>query len=410
MKQIKNLTLAIVAGLLVLSVATVSCSKKSSGGGTTAPSTPTITGVTPTSGITIGTVLTINGTNFTGATVTIGGIAGTNVGIGATAITVTVPVGVTPGTTVAVIVTTSAGVSNTFTITVLAAALPPIDGYKTADSIASTNLKAYFPFDGNATEKISTKGTLTAHHGDAYATGKVGQALVLTNGYVVADSTIPNFNGAAATDNYQSYSVSLWVNQNGTAFNATNLYSPLFQLTGAQYSDIWGLFGVIISNPGFGGDTLAIGGVETQIDASAHTYNYSVAPRTTSSQYVSGNSGWHNIVLTYTGPAVTARIYVDGVKILTTDSAAMGTATNIAPPTTFNIGAGGGPKVPTFGTVAFLEDFPINYGGWGLHTSAASRPWAAHGMTCSLDEVRIYNAALTDAEAKALFDFGAAGR
>jgi hypothetical protein len=410
MKQIKNITLAILSGLLILSVATVSCSKKSSS--PSSANTPTISGVTPTTGITIGTVITINGTNFTGATVTIGGVAATNVGIGLTAITATVPAGVTPGSSVAVVVTTSAG-SVTYDITVLAAALPPIDGYKTADSVAHSFLQAYFPFDGNATEKISSKGTLVAHTGDSYATGKVGQALVLSNGYVIADSTIPNFNGTTATDNYQNYSVSLWVNQN-SSINATNsgggTYSPLFQLSGAQYGNIWGLFGVIISNSGLGGDSLAVGGEETQIDATDHNYNYAIDPRTTSSQYVAGNSGWHHVVLTYTGPAVTARIYVDGVKIFTGDSAAMATATNIAPPVTFNIGAGGGPKVPTFGTAAFSDDFTVDY-GWGAHYfTAASHPWAAHGMTCSLDEIRVYNTALTDAEAKALYDFGVAGR
>ena len=67
---------------------------------------PTITGFTPTQGA-IGTVVTITGTRFTGATsVTIGGRAATFTVVSATQIRATVPVGVTSGR---IVVTTGGG-------------------------------------------------------------------------------------------------------------------------------------------------------------------------------------------------------------------------------------------------------------------------------------------------------------
>ena len=77
---------------------------------TVAPSPPTVTSLTPTSGTTAGgTAVTITGTGFTGATgVTIGGVAATGVSVvSATSITATTPAG-TAGTA-SVVVTTPVG-------------------------------------------------------------------------------------------------------------------------------------------------------------------------------------------------------------------------------------------------------------------------------------------------------------
>ena len=72
---------------------------------------PTITAVTPASG-TVGQAITITGTNLTGATVTVGGIAATNVVVvGPTSITANIPAGV-PAGAATIIVTTGAGSAN----------------------------------------------------------------------------------------------------------------------------------------------------------------------------------------------------------------------------------------------------------------------------------------------------------
>ena len=69
-----------------------------SGGGSGGSSAPTITSFTPTSGL-AGTVVTLTGTNFTGATaVSFNGIAASSFTATATQITVTVPAGATSGT------------------------------------------------------------------------------------------------------------------------------------------------------------------------------------------------------------------------------------------------------------------------------------------------------------------------
>jgi len=88
------------------------------GSGPTPTPTPTVTGFTPTSG-TVGAVVTLTGTDFTGATsVAFHGAAATTFSVlGATQITATVPAGATTGT---IAVTTPAGVGTSaasFTVT-----------------------------------------------------------------------------------------------------------------------------------------------------------------------------------------------------------------------------------------------------------------------------------------------------
>lgn len=75
-------------------------------GGGACTAAPTISAVTPTSGP-IGQAITITGTNFcAGATVSVNGIAATNVAVGATSISATIAAGTTSGS---VVVTTTAG-------------------------------------------------------------------------------------------------------------------------------------------------------------------------------------------------------------------------------------------------------------------------------------------------------------
>jgi hypothetical protein len=56
------------------------------------------------------------------------------------------------------------------------------------------------------------------------------------------------------------------------------------------------------------------------------------------------------------------------------------------------------------GTFAFSDD------GFTNSYSAASHTWAGHGIKASLDDIRVFKAALSPNQIKALYDLGQAGR
>jgi len=281
MKQIKNLTLAIVAGLLVLSVATVSCGKKSGGSSTTTP-TPTVTGFSP-SNVAVGGTLTVAGTNLTSpATVSINGSSAitATVASNGNSLTITVPASATTGTVVVTINGqnyTVPGGSVTVTTT-----LPPVDGLTSSNQVSPTTLIAYFPFDGNSTESKSGLGD-SIHTQAAYSTGVIGQALNLgtgsgptaTPGYLVYPA-IPaiNVNNGAM----DQYTITMWVKiaaNNAAQYTATNgRYSSLFQVTSTQVGDIYGPTSVTLhTNEAHATDSFYWGAAMRQIDGRTILYN-----------------------------------------------------------------------------------------------------------------------------------------
>src|SRR4051812_35914060 len=63
-------------------------------------------------------------------------------------------------------------------------ALPAIDGFNNANEVASSNLVAHWTFDGTLNEDKS-KSAPTKTVGNSFVTGQKGQALNLTQGYLV---------------------------------------------------------------------------------------------------------------------------------------------------------------------------------------------------------------------------------
>jgi hypothetical protein len=117
---------------------------------------PTIASVNPTSGKTAGgTIVTITGTNFvTGATVSFGGIAATNVNVGsATSITATAPAGAAGN--VDVTVTTAGGSSNAVSFSYVVRPVGDDNIQSTQDS-NSAGVAEAFQYTANASGNIST--------------------------------------------------------------------------------------------------------------------------------------------------------------------------------------------------------------------------------------------------------------
>jgi hypothetical protein len=383
MKKTKNALLVMLVGVIMITFAAISCSKKSDPPPPPpVKPAPTIASFTPTTAA-AGETVTITGANFTGATaVSFGGTAAASFNV-ASATSITAVLGA--GATGDVSVTTPAGTGKKAGFTLAA---PKIDGFNNSDEVAATNLKAHWTFDDTQEEVISGAVPVKAV-GAAYETGQIGKAVKLTSGYLVYP-TIANLNTA---DAIPSYTVSMWVNIQPNP----SVYTSLFQLTGTNFPDIWGQVMVVTPNYGTTGDTLQLLTKIIQITAANGVVidDLVLFPGGNPSQYSNGAGKWTLVSVRYDGPSHKLDIVVNGVQLGTKISNA------VVDPATFILEA---PIQTLMGTLAYKDD------GFNNSANAVDRPWACHGITGSLDDVRVFNTALTDAQLLALTHLGQAGR
>jgi len=434
MKQIKNATLAVLGGLLILSVATVSCSKKSSGPAPTV--TPTIGTINPTATDSIGTVITITGTGFTSAsTVTIGGVPATVTFNSATSISVTVPHGVTVGTA-AVIVTTGTEASSPSNITVIASSTTYVtpDGKNTSDSVSHSTLLAYWPFKTNSTESISNIPASTSTGASFVSDGPFTRALQLTNGYLIFPA-ITNLNSHTSV---QNYTVSMWIkdsSRNDATYPITGgRYSSLFQLTSTQLGDLWGVVALTLhTNEAHGGDTMTFGTNIRMIEASNTTYagvtGTDHTDDSTRAYAPTGNNTWINVVQTFNGfdPTRPLTTYVNGVAVntkltgtaLTYRQFGYGGANDLIPAgQNLECQPGGGDIKVCFGTFAFSDDFGATAIWGGAYypsapandTNLGDKVYWAHGINAEMSSVRVFSTALSQQDVTDLYLLGSHGQ
>jgi hypothetical protein len=413
MKKMKNAMLVIAAGLLTVTVATISCSKKDSGT-VTPPTAPAISSISPASAA-VGATITVTGTNFSSpATVTFNGVSTpvTATGVSSTSLTVVVPAGATTGNiTVTTGTLTSAGFA--FTVTSGSGSGP------TSDSVATANLIAHWTFDGS---NIETGSQLTALTGGAYNVGtvtytnpgRIGNCATFTNGALVYPS-MKQFADTAL----ESYTVSMWTKLS-TADHAH--WKSLWQLSSNAYTGLFGIIGIQDLNQS-GGDTLALQILNTQVaGAGPQLGGFGCGGcfpgLTTPIDYASDTTSWTLLTTTYNGNGTNEEltVYANGVVL---DSVAL---TNVTKPETFRILPTGGPGTPvpsawanyvTIGTFNY-SDFPVfsltdGYGNTSS-TAASVSGYMANGITGSLDDIRVFNTALTKAQIVQLYTLGTQGK
>jgi hypothetical protein len=151
------------------------------------------------------------------------------------------------------------------------------------------------------------------------------------------------------------------------------------------------------------GNTYSLGATTTHVNGTgthpAYADYFLDPGKTPSEGFTAGTDGWAFITITYDGPTNLLTYYGNGVKLGTR------TLTNVVAPETLALLT---PNKVSFGTFEFKDDF--NTGAYGNPPLAADRPWASHGITATLDDVRVYNKALNQAEITALLHLGQAGR
>jgi hypothetical protein len=254
----------------------------------------------------------------------------------------------------------------------------PNAGKTDPSTIATTNLVAYFPFDGNATESIAAL-TPTLQPNVTYVAGRRGQA------YQGADQahllyTLP---AASKMKSLTSFTVAMWIK------------SPL--VTGDPEMTV---FEIGKSDDLFWGN-LKLGLL--RLNETADTLKFKAfflkSGAVWSDQHLDYSDNlflinkWMHMVFEYDEATSKFMIYKDGVKVVTNTSVE-------------DRWAAGDDVVPRpkLGPLAFANADKINIGAWRPKTeNAATDAWMGWYLG-NLDELRVYDKARTAAEIKSLDD------
>ena len=249
--------------------------------------------------------------------------------------------------------------------------LPTFGGYGNSKDIEASSLIAYWPFNGNVTDSISSAAAVAT--GTSFAKGIKGQGLQgANNGYVLV-------NTSAAVQALHSFTISTWVNMPQNTTGAVGL------LDIANDQNFWGSLDIFFDN----------GGTATTGKLTVHAFNVS-GTATGQDAWMAGNvvanpwNTWINITVVYNDATSTFQIYYNGALIVT------------------NVAAGFAPlnwtaaKKMVFGTLQF-QTTP------SLTAATGSQGWASY-LTGTLDQVRIYSTTFSSSEASALYNLEKLGR
>lgn len=248
---------------------------------------------------------------------------------------------------------------------------PPlsIGGYTSAKQVAPANLVAYWAFNESLVDSVSnTSGTNT---GTSFSPGIKGMALQgAINSYVIA-------NTPQVVQNLKSFTVTSWVK---TPLNANGIVGLVDISNGTKF---WGNLTVFLEN---GGDATK-GLLKIHVDngkataSDAWLGNYTLT---------SPWDKWLHTAVSFDEATSTFRVYVNGAKVATQVMAGYG-------PINFQ-----NASKMVFGTVHFQTN-P------SLTTATGNQSWASY-LQGQLDEVRIYNKALTDTDISSLQRLEAKGK
>ena len=266
-----------------------------------------------------------------------------------------------------------------------------IGGYASSDSVAASNLVAYFPFDGNAND---TKGnqTATASSTVSFVTGMRGQA------YQGAAGAYATLTPSAAFSSLPSYSLSVWYYM--TAQQPSGNPGGMFFLSGTNCLNEL-VYEMEHYSP-VSHDSCNFHNGFTNL-ASAGWQGFTMAAWDTA-----GIGKWVNLVTTYDGGSSTYVVYENGNPIQ--NASAWGY--NLSNILYQGSNSPAGSSIPQ-GNLSWSTDAPIQIviGTWPATLYGVSPTLGSNGCFLGkMDELRIFNRALTPSEAAGLYLNGAAGR
>ncbi|TWR31554.1 LamG domain-containing protein [Mucilaginibacter pallidiroseus] len=246
---------------------------------------------------------------------------------------------------------------------------PPLDigGYTSAAGVATSNLVAHWSFDNNLIDSVS-KNTGTAT-GTTFNAGVKGAALQgANNAWVLTDPS-------TAVSGLKSFTLTEWVNTPPPSTGVIGLFSLV------NTTQFWGNLEIFIEN----GSTNDNGKLRIHMFNGTDDKTYSVDGITNLfDKFV-------NIGVSYDQASGVCKLYVNGSRVN------QGTVGGLTGPLNFkNTG-----KI-VFGCVQFMTS-PSQT------TSHGAEPWASY-LTGKLDEIRIYDKALTDLEVSAIVKLEGRGK
>jgi hypothetical protein len=259
--------------------------------------------------------------------------------------------------------------------------LPDIGGYPSSDSVAASNLKAYWNFDGNQKEvKSGTDATSSARV--SYTDGVKGQALNFDSGYVF-------YNSIPALDGMTSFTVSAWVKvQNNFDTLGHAFTSMIFQLSkpNSTFGNI--NLGLETGWKPASNDTLVVHGWYTDPSNGLQDNRNDPFGNPPVGVVLDTTGKWINVAMTVdnSNPAM-IKIYANGQSIGAYDNR----GTNVYTP---------------------MTPSSVIIGGWLNNVAGqphTSDTWP-HGFVGGIDQVRVYNKALSQDELSALYQLELAGR
>ena len=251
-----------------------------------------------------------------------------------------------------------------------------IDGYTKTEEVYPNNLIAYWSFDDTRSETLSNTVPGSSSNNTFVTDGVRGKSLQLTAGHLYFPTQFAKFK----TDSLKSWTISVWVK----ILNNGSKRTMLFQL--ARPGSLTGNINFALNTQSFPASnttTLRIQPTFATLGGGTQdNLNNNLSPAI-------GMSKWTHIVLTYEATTGVFNIWGDAVKIGGFPNRGVGN----------NVFKSYEPSEVIIGA---------NYNGVPGKTVNTDATFAA--MTGQIDELRIWNRSLPDAQIRALFNLGNAGK
>jgi hypothetical protein len=241
-------------------------------------------------------------------------------------------------------------------------------------TIATANLVSYFPFNGNAKDTIANL-TPTAHPNVTYVAGRRGYA------YQGADNarllyTLPT---TSKLKSLTSFSIAMWFRSP----LVTGDPEPIIFQIGKSDGLFWGNLTLALNRLNATADSLQLKAFFLKSGAVWSDQNVAY------SNSMFKINQWMHLVFQYNGVTSKYMIYKDGIKVVTNAGVEDRKASDAG---------------DALGNLNFVNADVINIGAWrpkseGIETAS----WMGWFMG-NLDELRVYDKALTATEVKNLYD------